>query len=70
MKTLVKTMAENNIVRSCSEGRRLISQGAIKLNGVLVDDISKEVEGDEEIQIGKREMIRLDEELVSKTGAV
>jgi ribosomal protein S4 len=70
MKTLVKTMAENNIVRSCSEGRRLILQGAIKLNGVLVDNISEEVKGDEEIQIGKREMIRLDEEPVSKTGAV
>lgn len=40
-KTILDIMAENKIVPSKSEGRRLIQQGGLSLNGVKVTEISR-----------------------------
>lgn len=43
-KTILDIMAENKIVPSKSEGRRLIQQGGLSLNGVKVTEISRTLE--------------------------
>jgi len=47
-KDLAKFIAENRMTISCSESRRIISMGKVKVNGKIVDDTSHQlVEGDE-----------------------
>lgn len=67
---LVRKMAEEGLIRSFSEGRRVIIQGGVKVNDVAVSDLDAEVEPGDTIQLGKREAIRLDQEPDSKSGAV
>ena len=67
---LVKTMAENRMVVSCSEARRAIGQGGVTVNGLTVADIDAEVAPGDTIQLGKRDKIRIGEEPDSKSGAV
>ena len=58
---LPKFLAENGILKSSSEGRRLISSGGFKINNEKYDklDINSEDLIDKTIQIGKRNFIRI-----------
>ena len=58
---LPKFLAENGILKSSSEGRRLISSGGFKINNKKYDklDINSEDLIDKTIQIGKRNFIRI-----------
>ena len=41
---IVSILVESGLVSSNGEGRRMVKQGAIKLNGVKIDDDSMEIE--------------------------
>ena len=58
---LPKFLAENGILKSSSEGRRLISSGGFKINNEKYEklDINSEDLIDKTIQIGKRNFIRI-----------
>ena len=58
---LPKFLAENGILKSSSEGRRLISSGGFKINNEKYDklDVNSEDLIDKTIQIGKRNFIRI-----------
>ena len=58
---LPKFLVENGILKSSSEGRRLISSGGFKINNEKYDklDINSEDLIDKTIQIGKRNFIRI-----------
>ena len=58
---LPKFLAENGILKSSSEGRRLISSGGFKINNEKYDklDINSEDLIDKTIQIGKRNFVRI-----------
>ena len=58
---LVSVMVKNNMVSSNGEGRRLISQGAVKINQKKVDDIHIVLEqgNDMVIKVGKRKFLRI-----------
>ena len=58
---LPKFLAENGILKSSSEGRRLISSGGFKINNEKYDklDINSKDLIDKTIQIGKRNFIRI-----------
>ncbi|MEC7848182.1 MAG: tyrosine--tRNA ligase [Candidatus Neomarinimicrobiota bacterium] len=63
-KLLVDLIAESGILNSKSEARRMITQGAVRLDGVLVDDINAMVfsGGEQVLKIGKRRFLRIVEE--------
>ena len=58
---LPKFLAENGILKSSSEGRRLISSGGFKINNEKYDklDINSKDLIDKTIQIGKRNFLRI-----------
>ena len=58
---LPKFLVENGILKSSSEGRRLISSGGFKINNEKYDklDINSEDLIDKTIQIGKRNFLRI-----------
>ena len=58
---LPKFLAENGILKSSSEGRRLISSGGFKINNEKYDklDINSDDLIDKTIQIGKRNFVRI-----------
>ena len=66
---LVRTMADERMVISCSMARRAICQGAVKINGEPVTDLDAEVQPGDIVQIGKREAKRIGERPDSKSGA-
>ena len=58
---LVSVMVKNDMVSSNGEGKRLISQGAVKINKKKVDDILTTLEPSKElvIKVGKRKFLRI-----------
>ena len=58
---LVSVMVNNDMISSNGEGRRLISQGGVKINKEKVDDIHTTLEPGEAmvIKIGKRKFLRI-----------
>ena len=58
---LVSVMVKNDMVSSNGEGRRLISQGGVKINKEKVDDIHTTLEPGEKlvIKVGKRKFLRI-----------
>ena len=58
---LVSVMVGNNLVSSNGEGRRLISQGGVKINKKKVDDIHTTLQPGEAlvIKVGKRKFLRI-----------
>ena len=60
-KLLVDLIAESGILNSKSEARRMITQGAVRLDGALVDDINAMVfsGGEQVLKIGKRRFLRI-----------
>ena len=57
---LVKLLAANGIVVSNGEGRRLIKQGAVKVNGEKISDINFKLKPSNEylIKVGKRRFVK------------
>ena len=51
----------SGITKSTSEARRLIVQGAIRINGEKVMDVSEKISGDKEhlIRVGKRRIVKI-----------
>lgn len=60
-KNIVDLMAETGLVGTKSEGRRLVQQGGVKLDGKTVAGVDAQVEVAEEavLQIGRRKFLRL-----------
>jgi len=58
---LPKFLLDNNIIKSNSEGRRLISSGAFKINDEKYEDldINSDALIDKTLQIGKRNFVRI-----------
>ena len=56
---LVKTMAEEGLVVSCSQARRVICQGGVKVNDVTISDLDAEVKPGDTIQLGKRRSVTI-----------
>lgn len=56
---LPKFLHEQGMVESTSDGRRMLKQGAVKLNGEKYKDENVQVENAMVIQVGKRKFIRL-----------
>lgn len=59
---ILDLLSETGLVKSRSEGRRLIQQGGIRLNGDAIEDVDFSVEpaGQEQtLQVGKRRFVRL-----------
>ncbi|NJN64665.1 MAG: tyrosine--tRNA ligase [Acidobacteria bacterium] len=58
---LAKLLAETELAKSSSEARRLIQQGAVKLEGARVDDESLVIprQGSVLLQVGKRRFLRV-----------
>ena len=57
---LVKLLADNNIVKSNGEGRRLIKQGAVRVNDNKISDINFQLEpsGKFIIKVGRRRFVK------------
>ena len=60
-KLLVDLIAESGLLKSKSEARRMITQGAVRLDGALVDDINAIVcvDGAQVLKVGKRRFLRI-----------
>jgi len=60
-KSVVDLLYDSGLVKTKSEGRRLISQGGVRLDGEVVKEISMPVAPDREhiLQAGKRRFVRL-----------
>ncbi len=58
---IVDLMSEAGLIQSKSEGRRLIQQGGVKLDGAAVSNVETRVEvtRDAVLQIGRRKFVRL-----------
>ncbi len=56
---LPKFLHENTMVDSTSDGRRMLKQGAVKVDGEKVSEENLKVTGDMVIQVGKRKFLRV-----------
>ncbi len=58
---LVEIMVKNNLVGSNGEARRMISQGAVKLDGIKIDDIHCTLSDKNPtvLKVGKRKFLRI-----------
>jgi len=59
-KHLVTEMGDLGLVHSCSEARRLIAVGAVRVNGEKVLRIDRLVETNDLIQVGKKRAAKVD----------
>lgn len=48
---LIKKMQETKLTVSLGEGKRLIKQGAVEVNGKIVDNIDEELKDGQEVSI-------------------
>ncbi len=56
---LVRALVAMNFVSSSSEGRRLIVQGGVKLNGVRAETLRMKLQSGDVLQSGKKNFVRL-----------
>lgn len=56
---LLDVMVSQKLVSSRSEGRRLIDQQGVKIDGETVDDFATELQDGNVIQVGKRRFLRI-----------
>tara|TARA_B100002052_G_scaffold258531_1_gene250540 strand:- start:141 stop:1346 length:1206 start_codon:yes stop_codon:yes gene_type:complete len=58
---LVNVIFESGLLKSKSEGRRMIKQGAVKLNDLSISDIQATIKpgGEQILKIGKRRFLRI-----------
>lgn len=59
MRTLVNEMKDLKLVRSCSEARRIIVQGGVRVDGQKILDIDKLVEEGNLIEVGKKKSAKV-----------
>lgn len=57
--TLLDVMVSQKMVSSRSEGRRLIDQQGVKIDGETIDDFATPLEDGNVIQVGKRRFLRI-----------
>lgn len=58
---IVHVMADCGLIKSMSEGRRLVFQGVVKLDHEVVVEIDTEIsEGEHTIQVGRRSPVKLE----------
>jgi ribosomal protein S4 len=50
---IAKAITESGLAKSFAEARRYILMKAVKVNGVVIDDLTVEVKSGEEIRIGR-----------------
>ena len=60
-KRLLQIMVESNMVTSSGEGKRLIKQGAVKIDESKISDINYSLQPDEEcvLKVGKRRFLKI-----------
>ena len=51
---IAKFVAENRLAISCSEARRMIVCGKVKVNGKVVDDISHQLNNGDEVEVSTK----------------
>lgn len=56
---LPRFLHENNMVSSTSDGRRMLEQGAVKVNGVKQVEENLQFEDGQVVQVGKRKFIKI-----------
>lgn len=56
---LPRFLHENKMVASTSDGRRMIKQGAVKINGEKYEEETLQLQGEAVIQVGKRKFIKV-----------
>ncbi|MDD3852195.1 MAG: tyrosine--tRNA ligase [Syntrophomonadaceae bacterium] len=56
---LPRFLHENNMVSSTSDGRRMLEQGAVKVNGVKQVEENLVIEDGQVVQVGKRKFIKI-----------
>jgi len=58
---IIDLILESGLINTTSEIRRLIKQGGVKIEGVKIEDINKEIDIKEEklLQIGKRKFLKI-----------
>lgn len=59
MGNILKTLANNKIICSMAEGRRLLRENAIKINGETVSENTELGAGEHVISIGKKRIFNL-----------
>ena len=57
--TLLDILNNSGLIKSNSEGRRLISQNGVRLDGEALSDPKIEVSSEGVLQVGKRHFLRL-----------
>ncbi len=55
-KKLVDRLFEDGLIVSKSQARRLIKQGAIKVDGEKVTDLDKNIKPESKLQVGKKKV--------------
>jgi tyrosyl-tRNA synthetase len=58
--TMLEILTSQGIVTSNSEARRLIAQNGVRIDGVTVTEDSRELNGGELVQVGKRRFFKLE----------
>jgi len=56
---LPKFLQDNNMASSSSDGRRMLKQGAVRVNGQRHEDENLHVSDGMVVQVGKRKFIRI-----------
>lgn len=54
MKKMSEFLAEEDIVLSCAEGRRLVNQGAIRVDGEVLMEDEVDLDKKQTIKVGRR----------------
>ena len=57
--TILEVMLKQGLVESKSQGRRLIEQQGVKLDGVTIDDGNVALTGDSILQVGRRHFLKI-----------
>ena len=57
--SLVDILMENKLLKSKSEWRRLVEEGAVSINGEKISDLAFKPSGGESIKLGKKKFLRL-----------
>ena len=60
-KGICNVLSENSLTASSSEARRLIQQGAVSIDGIKVNDVKHELNGNQEylIKVGKKRFLKI-----------
>jgi tyrosyl-tRNA synthetase len=59
---VVKALTDSKLVKSSSEGRRMIQQGAVQINGTKITDLDYKLpvpDGEHILKVGKKRFVRL-----------